>query len=88
MITACRKLPDKTQLLPALPQDPLVKVYFNHSPSAKYQEPYRLQTRLGDNLEQQIIDTISRATSTVDVALEMVSIICCSRLSPRRVCRR
>ncbi|WP_442867082.1 phospholipase D-like domain-containing protein [Anabaena sp. CS-542/02] len=70
MITACQKLPDKTQLLPALPQDPLVKVYFNHSPSAKYREPYRLQTRLGDNLEQQIIDTISRATSTVDVAIQ------------------
>ncbi|MBV8883382.1 MAG: phosphatidylserine/phosphatidylglycerophosphate/cardiolipin synthase family protein [Chroococcidiopsidaceae cyanobacterium CP_BM_RX_35] len=52
-----------------LPQDPSIQVYFNHDPSVEYTEPYRRQTRLGDNLEQEIIDTITAAKSTVDVAV-------------------
>ena len=69
-ITACEKQPSLRQLLPPLPQDPLVQVYFNHSQAAKYREPYRGQTRLGDNLEQQIIDVISQSQTTVDVAIQ------------------
>jgi competence ComEA-like helix-hairpin-helix protein len=67
---ACQKVSSQNQLLAALPQDPLIQVYFNHSQSAKYPEPYRQQIRLGDNLEQKIIDTISQAQSTVDVAIQ------------------
>lgn len=52
-----------------LPQDPEVKVYFNHNEVAKYKDPYRHLRRKGDNLEQQMIDAIERAESTVDVAV-------------------
>ncbi|WP_089092063.1 phospholipase D-like domain-containing protein [Nodularia sp. NIES-3585] len=69
-IAACQKIPAKNQLLAALPQDTLVQVYFNHSQASEYKEPYRQQTRLGDNLEQQIIDAISQAKTSVDVAIQ------------------
>jgi phosphatidylserine/phosphatidylglycerophosphate/cardiolipin synthase-like enzyme len=58
------------QQLAPLPQDPLIQVYFNHAESAKYAEAYRHKTRLGDDLEQKIIDTISQAKQTVDVAVQ------------------
>ncbi|WP_414542372.1 phospholipase D-like domain-containing protein [Nostoc sp. CCY0012] len=69
-IAACQQVQSSSQRLAPLPQDPLVQVYFNHSQSSEYQEPYRQQTRPGDNLEQQIIDAISQAKSTVDVAVQ------------------
>ncbi|MGH1394172.1 MAG: phospholipase D-like domain-containing protein [Trichormus sp.] len=69
-IAACQKVQSQNTRLPALPQDPFIKVYFNQSQSAEYREPYRQQTRLGDNLEQQIIDTIAQAKSTIDVAVQ------------------
>ena len=69
-IAACQKVQSQNQLLAALPQDPLVQVYFNHSQTSEYQEPYRQQTRPGDNLEQQIIDAISQAKTSVDVAIQ------------------
>ncbi|NEQ28729.1 MAG: competence protein ComE, partial [Microcoleus sp. SIO2G3] len=46
-------------LAPPLPQDEYIQVYFNHSPAAAYTEPYRPQTRLGDDLEQVIVDAIA-----------------------------
>lgn len=55
---------------PALPQDPLVQVYFNHTESSKYQEPYRHQIRPGEDLEQKIVEAIASAQSTVDVAIQ------------------
>ncbi|TVP63933.1 MAG: DUF1669 domain-containing protein [Nodularia sp. (in: Bacteria)] len=69
-IVACQKAQPTNQLLAALPQDPLVQVYFNHSQASEYKEPYRQQTRPGDNLEQKIIDAISQAKTTVDVAIQ------------------
>jgi competence ComEA-like helix-hairpin-helix protein len=69
-IAACQRVQSYSQRLAPLPQDPLVQVYFNHSQSSEYPEPYRQQTRPGDNLEQQIIDAISQAKSTVDVAVQ------------------
>ena len=59
-----------TPLLKPLPQDPYIQVYFNHSEAAIYTEPYRKQTRLGDNLEQMIVDTIQSAQSSIDVAVQ------------------
>ncbi|GAA6619765.1 phospholipase D-like domain-containing protein [Scytonema sp. NUACC26] len=59
----------KEALLKPLPQDPAVKVYFNHNPISSYKDPYRHFTRKGDNLEQQIIDTIVRAKLSVDLAV-------------------
>ncbi|MBD2691629.1 DUF655 domain-containing protein [Anabaena catenula] len=66
----CQKVQSSNQRLAPLPQDPLIQVYFNHSQSSEYQEAYRQQTRLGDDLETQIVDVISQATSTVDIAVQ------------------
>ncbi len=52
-----------------LPQDPAVQVYFNQNQASSYEDPYRHFNRKGDNLEQQIIDAISHAQSTVDLAV-------------------
>uniref|UniRef100_UPI0035C8B051 DUF655 domain-containing protein n=1 Tax=Okeania sp. SIO2F4 TaxID=2607790 RepID=UPI0035C8B051 len=70
-LTACLNQPQ--QLVPPvspLPQDPLIKSYFNQSQASRYTEPLRQQTRLGDNLEEIIVNTIADATSSVDVAVQ------------------
>jgi len=53
-----------------LPQDPNIQVFTNHEPSSEYTEPYRKITRSGDNLEQILIETITSATSTIDIAVQ------------------
>jgi phosphatidylserine/phosphatidylglycerophosphate/cardiolipin synthase-like enzyme len=69
-LTGCEQVQSSNQRLAPLPQDPLIQVYFNNSQSSEYQETYRQQTRLGDDLEKQIVDTISQAKSTVDIAVQ------------------
>jgi len=69
-LVGCEQVKSSKQLLAPLPQDPLIQVYFNNSESSEYQESYRHQTRLGDDLEKQIVDTISQAKSSVDVAVQ------------------
>ncbi len=69
-LTACQRFQSENKHLKPLPQDPLVQVYFNHSQVSEYSEPYRQQTRQGDNLEKLIVDTITQAKSTVDVAVQ------------------
>ena len=69
-LAACQRVQSFNQRLQPLPQDPLVQVYFNHSESSEYKEPYRQQIRLGDDLEKQIVDAITQAKSTVDVAVQ------------------
>ncbi|MBD0261598.1 MAG: competence protein ComE, partial [Tolypothrix sp. Co-bin9] len=69
-LAGCQRVHFHSKRLQPLPQDLLVKVYFNHSKSSEYKEPYRQQTRLGDDLEKQIVDAISQAKSTVDVAVQ------------------
>lgn len=66
----CQKVQSLNQRLAPLPQDPLIQVYFNNSQSSEYQETYRQQTRLGDDLEKQIVDTISQAKFTIDIAVQ------------------
>ena len=61
-------------LLPALPQDPQVQVFFNHSVASVYTDPYRHITRHGDNLEATIVDTIKQATSSIDVAVQALNL--------------
>lgn len=68
-LTACQKIQSQTQH-PPLPQDPLVQVYFNHTESSEYKESYRQQKRLGDDLEQQIVEAIAAAHSNIDVAVQ------------------
>ncbi len=58
---------ERSQLLP---QHPFIQVYTNHNPLNRYPEPYRNQTRLGDNLEQIIVDQIGQARTSVDVAVQ------------------
>ncbi|MEA5622571.1 DUF655 domain-containing protein [Nostoc sp. UHCC 0251] len=69
-LAACQRVQSFNHRPAPLPQDPLVQVYFNHSESSEYKESYRQQTRLGDDLEKQIIDAIVQAKSTVDVAVQ------------------
>src|SRR5919202_1075374 len=57
------------ELVKPLPQDPAVKVYFNHNQASKYEDPYRHFIRKGDNMEQQIIDAMNQAQVTVDIAV-------------------
>lgn len=70
ILTACQRVQTKSKRLQPLPQDPLIQVYFNHSETSEYIEPYREKTRLGDDLEKQIIDTISQAKLTIDIAVQ------------------
>lgn len=71
-ITACQRAQPTilSQRPTPLPQDSLIQVYFNHNESSEYQEPYRQQKRLGDDLEQKIVDAIALAQSAVDVAVQ------------------
>lgn len=57
-------------LHPPLPQDPLIQVYFNQAQSASYTDPYRQRKRLGDDLEQVIVEAIAAAQVAVDVAVQ------------------
>ncbi len=68
--TACQQVQPQSKPLHPLPQDPLVQVYVNHTQSSEYTETYREQTRPGDDLERQIIETISQAKSTIDIAVQ------------------
>lgn len=69
-LAACQQVQSQPDRPAPLPQDSLVQAYFNHEPSAEYTEPYRQQTRPGDDLEQIIVDAIASAESTVDVAVQ------------------
>ena len=69
-LTSCQQSKSDNQTLKPLPQDSSVQVYFNHSQTSEYQEPYREKTRKGDNLEKIIIDTINQAESTIDIAVQ------------------
>ncbi|MFN5064866.1 MAG: DUF655 domain-containing protein [Aphanizomenon sp.] len=69
-LTGCQQVQSSSQLLEPLPQDPLIQVYFNNSQSSKYTEAYRQKSRFGDDLEKQIVDTISQAKSTIDIAVQ------------------
>ncbi|NJK66799.1 MAG: DUF655 domain-containing protein [Microcoleus sp. CSU_2_2] len=53
-----------------LPQDPLLQIYFNQSLTSSYTEPYRQQTRPGDDLEKLIAEALKSARSTVDIAVQ------------------
>lgn len=70
LITACQKIQSRPQRPTPLPQDLLVQVYFNHTESSEYKESYRQQKRLGDDLEQKIVEAITKANSTIDVAVQ------------------
>jgi phosphatidylserine/phosphatidylglycerophosphate/cardiolipin synthase-like enzyme len=61
---------DKLQTIQPLAQHPQIQIYMNHSEANFYTDPYRNKTRLGDNIEQVIIDAIKSAKRSVDVAVQ------------------
>ncbi|MBD2017172.1 DUF655 domain-containing protein [Microcoleus sp. FACHB-53] len=69
-VSACQRVQSQLPRKAPLPQDLFVQVYFNHASSGEYTEPYRQVTRPGDDLEQQIVDAIATAQSTVDIAVQ------------------
>lgn len=73
IVTGCQRCQspiDQSNLLPPLPQDPWVQVYFNQQQGAQYQETFRPQQRFGDDLEQIIVEAIAAANSTVELAVQ------------------
>ncbi len=62
----------RSQRPPALPQDALIQVYFNHNVAqgANYQDPYRHIQRPGDNFEQIVLDNIDQAQESIDLAVQ------------------
>lgn len=72
LLTACTKAIPTNH---SLPQDPLVRVYFNHrQDGTRYIEPYRQLERSGDNLEAIIIEAITTANSTIDLAVQELTL--------------
>ncbi len=61
---------DKLRTIEPLPQHPQIQIYMNRSEANFYTDPYRNKTRLGDNIEQVIIDAIKSAKRSVDVAVQ------------------
>ena len=71
LLTACTS----RQKSSTLPQDRFVRVYFNHRQnSTSYTEPYRQLERSGDNLESIIIEAITAANSTIDLAVQELNL--------------
>ena len=72
LLTACTKDWQKSS---TLPQDRLIQVYFNHrQDNTGYTEPYRQRSRSGDNLESIIIEAITAANSTIDLAVQELNL--------------
>jgi competence ComEA-like helix-hairpin-helix protein len=69
-LSACQAAQPQLVRPTPLPQDPLIQVYTNHEPASEYKEPYRQQTRAGDDLEQILVDTIQSAKSSIEVAVQ------------------
>lgn len=70
LIAGCQQVHSPNKPQQPLPQDKFIQVYFNHSTASKYRERYRMQTRTGDNLEKQIINVISQANNSIDIAVQ------------------
>ena len=72
LLAACAKGKQKTS---NLPQDRFIQVYFNHrQDNTSYIEPYRQLSRSGDNLESIIIEAITAANSTIDLAVQELNL--------------
>lgn len=72
LITACSKDSLKSN---SLTQDRSIQVYFNHRENnSSYTEPYRQIERFGDNLESIIVESIARANSSIDLAVQELNL--------------
>jgi phosphatidylserine/phosphatidylglycerophosphate/cardiolipin synthase-like enzyme len=72
LLNSCQSKSSQVIRTANLVQDQDIKVYFNHNlaKDSNYIEPYRNITRMGDNLEQIIIDQINSAQSSIDLAVQ------------------
>ncbi|PZV19549.1 MAG: competence protein ComE [Pseudanabaena sp.] len=66
-VNACQS---EAGIVPVLPQNPNIQVFFNQNQAARYTDPYRKIERLGDNLERVLIDNVSKAKVSLDVAVQ------------------
>ncbi|WP_055074459.1 phospholipase D-like domain-containing protein [Pseudanabaena sp. 'Roaring Creek'] len=57
-------------IVPALPQHPNIQAFFNYNQANRYTDPYRNIERLGDNLERVLIDNVTKAKTTLDIAVQ------------------
>ncbi|WP_164929247.1 phospholipase D-like domain-containing protein [Gloeobacter violaceus] len=57
----------------ALPQHPLIRVYFNQARSGRYVD-YRGLERPGDDLERRIVEELGRARTSVDIAIHELNL--------------
>ena len=70
--SACTKSPQQSN---ALPQDEYIQAYFNHREgNTAYLEPYRDIKRQGDNLESVIVEQITAAKSTIELAVQELNL--------------
>ncbi|WP_339367507.1 phospholipase D-like domain-containing protein [Thalassoporum mexicanum] len=58
----------------SLPQHPAIFAYFNASAASSYRDPYRQIERYGDNLEQVLIEAINNANTSIDIAVQELSL--------------
>lgn len=70
-LPACQSAQPQPLAAPTpLPQADRIQVYLNQSETSSYTDPYRQQTRAGDDLEQVIMTAIAAAQSTIDIAVQ------------------
>ncbi|NJM64456.1 MAG: DUF655 domain-containing protein [Acaryochloris sp. RU_4_1] len=69
-INRCQRAHLSVHALEPLPQHRQIQVYMNQNLAATFTEPYRQQTRPGDDLESIIVRQIQAARSRVDVAVQ------------------
>ena len=66
-VNACKS---ESGIIPVLPQNPNIQVFFNQNQAARYTDPYRKIERLGDNLERVMIDNVSNSKVSLDIAVQ------------------
>lgn len=69
-LVACQQAQSQVERPSPLPQDDRIQVYMNHSAATSYSEPYRQQTRDGDDLEAKIVEAIATAQTSIDLAVQ------------------
>jgi phosphatidylserine/phosphatidylglycerophosphate/cardiolipin synthase-like enzyme len=68
--TPADTIPKSAASIEPLPQDPDIRVYFNHNEAQRYTDPYRQIERPGDNLEAEIIAAIASAKTQINLAVQ------------------
>lgn len=69
------RLSGKTKnTIPPLPQNPDIQVFFNHTETNSYQDPYRHTQRQGDDLEKVLVEAVEQATLSIDIAIQELNL--------------